>query len=95
MYITRADDPTTFEQYVEQCQGKQTLSERVSGHGEQSYANAYRGQPRPHDVPYFVGVALARQRFRVEPNGEVWVYPRNVEWVPGRDGSPSIALYGR
>lgn len=85
VYISRADDPTTFEQYLEQNKDKQTLNERVSGHGEQSYASAYRGQPRPHDVPYFVGVALARQRFRVEPNGEVWVYPRNVEWVPGRD----------
>ncbi|MCC6487204.1 MAG: hypothetical protein IT364_06860, partial [Candidatus Hydrogenedentes bacterium] len=85
VYITRADDPTTFEQYLERNAGAQTISARVSQGAEQSYANAYRGQPRPHEVPYFVGVALARQRFRVEPDGEVWVYPRNVEWIPGRD----------
>lgn len=85
VYITRADDPTTFEQYQEQHKGDQTLNVRVSAHEEQNYDQAYRGQPRPHAVPYFVGVALARQRFRIEPNGEVWVYPRDVEWVPGRD----------
>jgi hypothetical protein len=85
VYITRADDPTTFEQYLERNAGAQTINARVSQRAEQRYANAYRGQPRPHDVPYFVGVALARQRFRVEPHGEVWVYPRNLEWIPGRD----------
>ena len=84
-YITLVDDPTTFDEYLALNANSRTLNERVANHPEQSYRGAYQGQPRPHQVPYFVGVALARQRFRVEPNGEVWVYPRDVEWVPGRD----------
>ncbi len=85
VYVTRADDLTTFEQYLERNKESRTLNERLAQHPEQTYMGAYRGQPRPHAVPYFVGVGLARQRFRVEPNGEIWVYPRNIEWVPGRD----------
>ena len=85
VFITQTTDPTTFEEYLEQNSESRTLNDRVANRSEQSYQGAYRGQPRPHTVPYFVGVALARQRFRVEPNGEIWVYPRNVEWVPGRD----------
>jgi hypothetical protein len=90
-FVAWLDDSTTLADYQTKYRDSKTLNQRVLEQPEQSYAGAYRGQPRPHAVPYYVGCALARQRFRIEPDGLIAIKKRNVEWVPGDDTSRYLA----
>ena len=83
--IADAGDPTDIRAYQARHQDDKTLAQRVAGRDEQSLAGALYGQPRPHPVSYSIGCPYARQRFWIEPNGDLVLHKRNVEWVPGRD----------
>lgn len=85
IYITLADDPTTFEEYQKRIAGAKTLNQRVMEHREQTYAGAFNGQPRPHVVSYNLGCKRNRQRFRLEPNGDLVLAQWNVTSIPGKD----------
>lgn len=85
VYITFADDPTTFEEYQKRIAGAKTLNRRVQEHREQTYAGAFNGQPRPHVVSYNLGCKHDRQRFRLEPNGDFVLAQWNVTSIPGKD----------
>lgn len=85
IYITLADDPTTFEQYQKRIAGAKTLNERVKEHREQTFAGAFNGQPRPHAVSYNLGCKHNRQRFRLEANGDIVLHRWNVTSISGKD----------
>lgn len=85
VFITRANDPTTFDEYLARIANDKTITQRVKEHEEQDYANAYCYQPRPHAVSYNVGCSHARQRFRIEANGDICLAARNTTWVKGKD----------
>jgi len=85
VFITAADDATTFAQYQARIRGMKTVRQRVLEAPEQSLAGAFHGQPRPHAVAYTLGWKLARQRFWIEPNGDIVLNRRNVTWTPGAD----------
>ena len=85
VYIARADDPETFEQYRARIEANRTISRRVADMPEQSLAGAMNGQPRPHPIPYCFGCKHARQKFWVEPNGDLELAAWPVLRQPGRD----------
>jgi hypothetical protein len=85
LFVTRADDPTTFDEYQAREAGSKTLRERVLERDEQCLSGASHGQPRPHSVSYNLGCPHARQRFWVEANGDLLLFKRNVTWVEGKD----------
>ncbi|MHB0856084.1 MAG: hypothetical protein ACYC5M_00770 [Anaerolineae bacterium] len=85
IYITDADDPTTYEQYRRANEGTKSVSALVEEKGEQSYGRAYWGQPRPHPVAYSVACKLARQRFWLDPYGDVVLTKWNLEHVASKD----------
>ncbi len=82
IYIRRASDPTTFEEYQERCRNLRTINQQVLQRGEQSLAGAHHGQPRPHVDNFNLGCAGAAQRFWLEANGDVTLHGRNVRWLP-------------
>ncbi len=71
VYITRADDAESFEQYRSRTKGDRTIAVRVSAMPEQSLAGAMNGQPRPHPIPYCFGCKHARQKFWLDPCGDI------------------------
>ncbi|MFC1525449.1 hypothetical protein ACFL6X_01410 [Candidatus Latescibacterota bacterium] len=85
MYVALADDETTFDDYRQRHKGGRTLAARVRHLPEQSLAGALAGQPRAHPVYFNLGVKHERQRFVVEPKGDVVLPERHVHLVPGRD----------
>ena len=86
VYLTRADDPTSFADYKARIKGCKTIRQQVLEMPEQSLAGAYHGQPRPHAVAYSIGCKHARQRFWLEPNGDVVLTGTGfLRSVPGKD----------
>ena len=85
IFITAADDPIQFEEYRARHADAKTLTQRVLDRKEQSLDGAYYEQPRAHVVCYNVGVKHARQRFTIEPNGDVLLVKNNVKRVKGKD----------
>jgi len=83
IYIAREDDPTSFPEYQARNAGAKTLARRVLDRSEQCLAGALYGQPRPHSVSYNLGCSHARQRFRLDPNGDLLLEKRNVTWIEG------------
>ena len=85
LYITRADDPETFEQYRARCEGGRTIAVQVSEQSEQSLSGAMNGQPKPHPIPYVFGCKHTRQKFWLEPCGDIVLNDWMVLRPPGRD----------
>ena len=81
VFITKAEDPTTFAQYRERIKDSKTISQQVLEHEEQSLAGAHQGQPRPHVDNYNLGCTGAAQRFWLDFNGDVTLFKRNVTWL--------------
>jgi hypothetical protein len=85
VYIARADDPEMFEAYRARIEGTRTITRQVSETPEQSLAGAMNGQPRPHPIAYAFGCKHARQKFMVEPCGDLQLTAWPVLRPPGRD----------
>ncbi len=91
IYIALASQTETFAQYHARIEGSQTITQRVSaltlsGHlPEQSLAGAMNGQPRPHPIPYCFGCKHARQKFWVEPWGDIVLNEWMLVRQPGAD----------
>lgn len=85
VFITFADDAATFEDYLARNAGKASIAEHVAGRREQSYSGAMNGLPRPHPCACTVGCKHARQRFWLEPNGDILTMRSNLHWIKGRD----------
>ncbi len=85
IYITRADDPTSFEDYLKSIEGSSTLNERVLATHDQGLGGALMGQPRAHPVSNSIGCKYARQRFWVEYNGDLVLTRSNIDLVTMSD----------
>jgi len=85
MYITWAEAPETFEDYRRRIEGLKTIAQRVAERAEQSLAGAMNGQPRPHPIPYCFGCKHARQKFWLEPNGDLLLNAWTLLRQPGGD----------
>jgi hypothetical protein len=85
LYIARAGDPETFEQYHARIEGRRTIAAQVSARPEQSLAGAMNGQPRPHPIPYVFGCKHARQKFWLEPCGDIALNDWMLLRTPGHD----------
>ncbi|HUU58392.1 MAG TPA: hypothetical protein VMZ50_02510, partial [Phycisphaerae bacterium] len=80
VYIRRADDPTSFAEYRARIKGCRTIAEQVCDRPEQGLGGARRGQPRPHPIPYCFGCKHARQKFWLEPDGDLLL----IAWIVTR-----------
>jgi hypothetical protein len=87
VFITRADDATTFEAYRARNARARTIAQRVKERPEQSYAGAFRGQPRPHAAAWSLGFKNCRQRFWQDPNGDITLESTTVRQIPASDTS--------
>ncbi len=85
VFITEASDPTTPEQYMARIGGQKTVTQRVKELPEQSYASAFLGQPRPHNVAWSLGFKNCRQRFWQDPNGDITLESTTVRQLPAAD----------
>ena len=85
VYVTNAKDKTRYSDYRKRINSRRTISQRVRVKPEQSFAGAGFGQPRPHAVNYNLGCKQARQRFWLEPNGDLFLRRENVTQVEGKD----------
>jgi hypothetical protein len=85
VYITRADADVPFEEYRRACRGRRTVAQLVAERPEQSYGAAFLGQPRPHAVAFSLGCRHARQRFWLDPNGDLTLARLSVTAIPGPD----------
>ncbi|HEY3414381.1 MAG TPA: hypothetical protein VGM51_15190 [Armatimonadota bacterium] len=81
IFITRADDPTTLDEYRKRYAGAMTTAQKVLSLPEQSLGGALNGQPRPHPDSFVVGCKNARQRFRIEANGDIHLAKGPMDWV--------------
>ena len=78
IFVTLADDPTTFTQYKQKQGAGQNINQRVPLWPEHSYARAFLGQPRPHAVAYTLGCKHSPQRFWLETNGDLVLHKDNL-----------------
>lgn len=85
VYVARAADPADFAAYRRAQAGRTTTLERIERGEETSLASALRGQPRPHPDAYGLGLKHARQKFWIEPNGDLVLHRHSVARIPGRD----------
>lgn len=85
VYIAYAEDKRHFFDYKSCIKNYQTISQKVLERPEQSFAGAYFGQPRAHAVNYNLGCKHARQRFWLEPNGDIVLHKWNVTSIEGKD----------
>ena len=77
--------PPTLDQYLARNATQKTTSRKVFERAEQSYSGAMNGLPRPHPCACTVGCKHTRQRFWLEPNGDILTMGSNLRWIKGRD----------
>ena len=94
VFVTPAEDPTTFAGYRRAGSGARTINQRVADRPEQSYARAFLGQPRPHAVPYSFGCKHSPQRFWLEPNGDLVLHKDNLTRI-NRPGASAERFLNR
>ncbi len=85
VYVTDAQNDIPFDAYRKSIKGTKTIAERVRERPEQTFLDAFLGQPRPHAVSYNVGCKHNRHRFWIEANGDIMLRKANVTWVRGKD----------
>lgn len=84
--ITDAAADVPWEEFRARLAGRpKTVYERVFDQAEQSLSAAIAAMPDPQPLYFAVGCAGARQKFRLDPDGNI-ALPRNfIDQVPGRD----------
>ena len=65
--------------------GGASLYDRIASRPEQSYRRAMEAMPPRRRMPFVLGCEGGRQKFRVEPDGDLLCPPNFVARVPGRD----------
>lgn len=85
VFVTRADDETTADEYRRCHRGGTTVSEDVAARGEQSLLGALDAQPRSHPLPYVFGYRLCREMFILESNGDLTLAIWPIVEIAGRD----------
>ncbi len=85
VFVTDAAHPAALQDYIQSHRNQRTVTQAVSSQAEQSLSGALNGQPHPHPVAFSVGCQYARQRYWIEPNGDVVLMRANVATVPASD----------
>lgn len=94
--ISRADREISLALYDEEWRRNHmpTLYERIESLPEQTWEDAWANMPPKRSRMYFViGCEGARQKFRVHPNGDVWICENFIRRVPGKD-TPRLGWEG-
>lgn len=87
VYVRFADDSTTKQEYLKQIEKDRTLLDQVKDLPENNYLRAASGQPNPHPVAVTIGCRYARQRFWLEPTGDLVLMQKNVLRIKGKDSA--------
>jgi len=87
VFVSFANDNTTFADYRKQIAGSKTVAEQVKKRGEQSLAKAMTGQPRPHPIAFVFGFKHCWDKFWLEPWGDVSTSLWPLAYVEGVDVS--------
>jgi len=86
--VTRASDPVTISGHratLEQL-GAKTVYDRVTEQREQTLERAWKDMPLKRSYYFILGMEGGRQRFRLNPTGELWVHrPNFSDKRPGKD----------
>ena len=85
IYITEATDETNFDAYRKRIRGAKTIAQHVVSRPEQSLGGAMRGQVRPHPVPYIFGWKYCREKFVMQPDGDLVMSNFPMGMIQGRD----------
>jgi hypothetical protein len=85
VFIKADGDATSFASYAARSARQKTVAQRVMSMPEQSYACAFLGQPRPHVAAWSLGFKQARQRFWLDPNGDLTLESLTVRQLPAAD----------
>ncbi|MCG3198290.1 MAG: hypothetical protein GHCLOJNM_02787 [bacterium] len=85
VYLTAPARRETFEEYQRRIEGDKTINGRVLEHEEQSLGGAMNGQPARHRVAQHLGCKYARERFWVEPSGDILLREGDLHRIPGKD----------
>ena len=84
VFVSREEDLATYEGYARDWAGELTVTETVVEREEHSLVAAMRGQPRPHPVPFVFGCRYAREKFWMEPNGNLVMPGWPLLLTPGK-----------
>ncbi len=88
LLVTRSTDPITATQYRRELKasGAKTVYARVGEHSEQTLSGAWDDMPLKRAYFFILGLEGGRQRFRLNPTGDLWVgHPNFSKQRPGRD----------
>jgi hypothetical protein len=88
--VTRSADPITIAEYrrILDELGAKTVYDRIAAHAEQTLMGAWNDMPVKPPYYFILGCEGARQRFRLEPNGELWlIHPSHARKRPGKDNA--------
>jgi len=86
--VTRASDPISISEYqrILAESGAKTVYDRVAEHAEQTLAGAWNDMPLKRPYNFVLGLEGGRQRFRLNPDGNLWLnHPNYSERRPGKD----------
>ncbi len=95
-FVALADSGHTMKAWTAQWQADhpQKLHQRIAALPEQTWENAWRGMPAKARRLYFVlGCEGSRQKFGVNPNGDIFLRENFIRRVPGKD-TPRIGWEG-
>ncbi len=85
VFITEVGDDTSFDAYRQRNRREKTIAQHVESRPEQSLGGAMRGQVRPHPVPYVFGWKYCREKFVMQPDGDLVMSNFPMNMMPGRD----------
>ncbi len=85
LFVTLADDVTTLADYCVAHHGARTLNEQVLAAPEQTYGGSLRGKPRLEASHFMLACPLARQKFWLEPGGDLLLHRYLLEHEAGAD----------
>ncbi|MFB3923365.1 MAG: hypothetical protein ACE145_16705 [Terriglobia bacterium] len=86
--VTRDADSVTLAEHRRALQeiGEKSVYDRVSDHPEQTLSGAWNDMPIKRPYYFILGMEGGRQRFELDPTGDVWAnHPNFSKNRPGKD----------
>jgi len=84
--VKRPSDTLTYEEAIARTEADgTTVYDRVPDMPEQSLGRALAAMPDPAPLYFILGCAGARQKFRINPNGDLMLQRNYIERIRGRD----------
>ena len=90
--VTRVSDPVTIAEYARIIEesGAKSIYDRVADEPEQTLAHAWQDMPLKPPYYFILGCEGGRQRFRMEPNGDLWMNRPSHPRKGGRRDIPTL-----